>query len=229
MAQYNNIYLSGGGDEHQSFPLDKLFFDNLPKNGRILYIPVALRGNKLFSTASQWMSSILRLHNRTDLDLITANDINGYDIKKLLDFDAVYIGGGNTWNLMAELNDSGFSKLLLEYLEHDKKIYGGSAGAIVLGELIDTHDDPNDIDYRKNNGLSVINNHYSIACHYKDEQIDRYKQWSIKNDRAIICLYEETGLIINSNSALCIGTKPCIIFSSDGTIIYHQSGEKFFL
>jgi hypothetical protein len=42
----NQIYLSGGGDETQSFLLDKFFFSRIPKGGKFLYIPVALRGHK---------------------------------------------------------------------------------------------------------------------------------------------------------------------------------------
>jgi len=40
------MYLSGGGNEQQSFPLDKFFFNALPVGGRFLYVPIALRGHK---------------------------------------------------------------------------------------------------------------------------------------------------------------------------------------
>lgn len=226
IARYNKLYLSGGGNEHQSFLLDKFFFENLPKNGKFLYIPIALRGNKLFSTAPKWMDNNLKLHNRTDLNFITGNKLDNYNINNLLDFDAIYIGGGNTWNLMSEINNFGFSELLIDYLNHNKKIYGGSAGAIIFGKRIDTHNDTNSIQYSKIDGLNLING-YSVACHYKETQYNRFKEWSLKNKMPIICLQEETGLIVDNNNFYCVGTKPCTIFFFDGTTKIYQPEYKF--
>jgi len=226
VKKHKNIYLSGGGNESQSFSLDKLFFDKIPKNGNYLYIPIALRGHKLFPTANEWMGHIIKLHNRTDLNFITLNDLNNYNLDNLLEFDAIYIGGGNTWNLMSEINTSGFSKLLIEYIDRGGSIYGGSAGAIILGDQINTHNDPNDIKYVSHDGLGKING-YSVACHYNDEQSEQFKNWSIDNKLPIICLPEETGLVIDDETALCVGTKPCTIFLDDGSCVQHEPNQKF--
>lgn len=226
LTKHNNIYLSGGGDEHQSFPLDKFFFDNLPKKGKFLYIPIALRGNKLFPTASNWMDNVLKLHSRTDLVFTTAKTLEGYNINSLLDFDAIYIGGGNTWQLMSEINESCFNTLLIEYLGNNKKIYGGSAGAIILGKRINTHDDPNNIEYSVIDGVDIISG-YSVACHYSAEQYGRFKNWSIRTKMPIICLYEETGLVVSNNKIICKGTKPCTVIAKDGKSIDYQPDEEF--
>ncbi|MDP2815615.1 MAG: hypothetical protein Q8O19_02935, partial [Rectinemataceae bacterium] len=66
--------MSGGGNEKQSFPLDKFFFDTLPKNGCFLYIPIALRGHKLYPTAHLWMNNIIELHQRGDVQFETVDD-----------------------------------------------------------------------------------------------------------------------------------------------------------
>ena len=129
----NRIYLSGGGNEKQSFPLDKFFFSSLPENGRFLYIPIALRGHKLYPTAHLWMKSVLELHNRNDVQFETADDLSKYGFENLKVFNGIYIGGGNTWSLMKELKDSGFSNALIQYIQSGGKVYGGSAGAIIFG------------------------------------------------------------------------------------------------
>lgn len=220
------IYLSGGGDEKQSFPLDNFFFNELPKNGHFLYIPIALRGHNLYSTAHLWMENVLKLHNRTDIDFETADDPSTYKLEELKTFDGIYIGGGNTWNLMQELKDSGFFSSLIQYMGIGGRVYGGSAGAIILGKRIDTHDDENKTKLKDMFGFNLLHN-YSIACHFKNGQNNRFKKWAINNNLPIICLPEETGLILQNNTALCTGSSPCTVYSADGTKKVFNPGESF--
>ena len=208
--------MSGGGNEKQSFPLDKFFFDTLPKNGRFLYIPIALRGHKLYSTAHLWMKNITELHERTDVQFETVDDPSKYNLEVIKEFDGIYIGGGNTWSLIQEIRESGFADVLIQYIEAGGQVYGGSAGAIIMGKRIDTHDDENKIGLQDVSGFNLLNN-FSVACHFKDEQNDRFKAWVSDHNLPIVCLPEETGLVIESGVALCVGTKPCVIYFSDGT------------
>ncbi len=226
ITKNNHIYLSGGGNEQQSFLLDKFFYNTLPKNGRFLYVPVALRGNKVYPVAHLWMKSVLKLHGRNDLQFEKADDLSKYRYEDIKKFDAVYIGGGNTWNLIQEFRGSGFPNEIIQYIKSGGCVYGGSAGAIVLGKNIDTHDDENTINQKDISGLNLLNN-YSVACHYKDEQSNRFKEWAMRNNLPIICLPEETGLILKNNSALCAGTKPCVIYLADGTKKEVQPKESF--
>lgn len=208
--------MSGGGNEKQSFPLDKFFFDTLPKNGRFLYIPIALRGHKLYSTAHLWMKNITELHERTDVQFETVDDPSKYNLEVIKEFDGIYIGGGNTWSLIQEIRESGFADVLIQYIEAGGQVYGGSAGAIIMGKRIDTHDDENKIGLQDVSGFNFLNN-FSVACHFKDEQNDRFKAWVSDHNLPIVCLPEETGLVIESGVALCVGTKPCVIYFSNGT------------
>ena len=216
LKENNRIYLSGGGNEKQSFPLDKFFFDTLPKNGRFLYIPIALRGHKLYSTAHLWMKNITELHERTDVQFETVDDPSKYNLEVIKEFDGIYIGGGNTWSLIQEIRKSGFADILIQYIEAGGQVYGGSAGAIIMGKRIDTHDDENKIGLQDVSGFNLLNN-FSVACHFKNEQNDRFKAWVSNHNLPIVCLPEETGLVIESGVALCVGTKPCVIYFSNGT------------
>lgn len=220
----SRIYLSGGGNEKQAFLLDKTFISTLPENGCLLYIPIALRGNKLYSTAHLWMKSVLELHERNDIQFETVDDL--FKLKDLKEFGGIYIGGGNTWSLIQEIKDSNFSYSLLQYAKAGGQIYGGSAGAIILGKRVDTHDDENGIGLSDVEGLNLLGN-YSVACHFKDDQHDRFKAWAIKNKLPIVCLPEETGLIIENGIARCAGTKPCTTYATDGTETDVNPEESF--
>ncbi len=211
----NRMYLSGGGNEKQSFPLDKFFFETFSKNGNFLYIPVALRGNKMYPTAHLWMKKVLKLHNRNDVQFELADNLAKYQLEDLKKFDAIYIGGGNTWNLMQELRDSGFSQKLVSYIKNGGAVYGGSAGAIILGKNIDTHDDENKINLKNTTGFNLLGD-YSVACHYTNDQENLFREWAISHKSPILCLSEETGLIFGNDSVLCVGTKPCVIYLASG-------------
>jgi dipeptidase E len=212
----NRIYLSGGGNEKQSFLLDKFFFDTLPKNGRFLYVPIAGRGHKLYPTAHLWMKGITELHQREDVQFETADHPSKYNLEALKGFDGIYIGGGNTWSLIQELKDAGFSDILIQYIQAGGQVYGGSAGAIIMGKRIDTHDDENKKGLQDISGFNLLNN-FSVACHFKDDQNNRFKTWAVENNLPIVCLPEETGLVIERGVASCTGTKPCVVYFTDGT------------
>jgi len=216
IKENNKIYLSGGGNEKQSFPLDKFFFNTLSKNGRFLYLPIALRGHKLYSTVNSWMKNIIEIHKRTDVQFETSDDLSKYNFETLKEFDGIYIGGGNTWSLIQEVKNSGFADILIQYIKTGGQVYGGSAGAIIMGKKINTHDDENKSGVQNIFGLNLLSN-YSVACHFKNKQNKRFKLWAMENALPIICLPEETGLAIKNNTAQCVGTKPCIIYFANGT------------
>ena len=75
-------------------------------------------------------------------------------------------------------------------------------------------------------GLNLLGN-YSVACHFKDDQHDRFKAWAIKNKLPIVCLPEETGLIVESSIAKCVGTKSCTVYAADGTKMDINPEESF--
>lgn len=222
----SRICLSGGGNEKQSFLIDKFFFDILPKNGRFLYVPIALRGHKLYPTAHQWMKGVVKLHERADVQFETEDDTSRYDLKALSEFSGIYIGGGNTWSLIQELRDSGFADILIQYMQAGGQVYGGSAGAIILGKRIDTHDDENEVGLKDVSGFNLLNN-FSVACHFLDEQNERFKRWTLENNLPILCLPEETGVLVENGVALCIGIKPCIVYLPDGKKREISSNKTF--
>jgi len=224
----NRIYLSGGGDKKQSLLLDKFLFKNIPKNGSLLYIPTALIGHTLYSNTQEWIKSVLELHNRTDIQITTAKDISKFNIESLFNFDTIYIGGGNTWRLIYEFENLHFSELLIQYYKHGGNIYGGSAGAIILGKRLDTQDDINNINYNKLLGLNILQN-FSITCHYNTKLTNKYKKWTLDKKLPLICLPEDSGLIIEGDKAQCIGHTACTIISSTGILTNIIPGKTFSL
>lgn len=102
--------------------------------------------------------------------------------KKLAEFNAVYVRGGNVFVLRRAFQESGFDKIIFDLAKQDDFVYAGySAGMCVLSPSLDGLqfvDDPQ-IDpegYKKQRleeGLGII--HYSVAPHFRSDHPESQK------------------------------------------------------
>ena len=159
------LYLSGGGDENDSVKLDQVFAHSY-KGKRLLYLPIALSG--IASTYRECHAWFLSVFEPLGIEHVVMWDTLNHTLSNELKiFDAVYIGGGNTYTLLNELRKTGFDSALKDFVAAGGSIYGGSAGAIVLGYDVGTCSmmDSNDVGVDDTTGLGLVG-HYAIWCHY---------------------------------------------------------------
>ena len=188
------IFLGGGGDTIASFAFDQYFFSLLPLQARILYIPVALRrGMRGYESCFDWFSHLIGEHSQLkniDFEMM----LEDVQIPALDTYDAVYIGGGNTYHLLRYLEASGLRQRLITYVYSGGIVYGGSAGAIVLGKDIRTAEEENDRGSARNEGLNLLGEK-SIYCHYThsvDSNISRIVE---KISSSVFALPEDSGIV----------------------------------
>ncbi len=194
------LFLSGGGDKKDSYLLDKEFSKVLKR--KLLYIPIAIDIKEHpYSECFKWIKDIFAQFSFDNIEMWTY--LRNKTIKDLENFDAIYIGGGNTFKLLKEIRDSGFDKLLLKFYNQGRSIYGGSAGAIIFGKSIITTHDENEVNLKNLKGLSLCKD-YSILCHYKPEVDDKNIKMLLKKEK-IIALPENSGIIIKNNVIKDIG------------------------
>lgn len=206
------LFISGGGGAQDSFLLDKEFVKSLDDK-KILYIPIALQRDSLGHEACyDWIVSALSSHSNDFIEIIMWLDLKNKTIDDLKNFDAVYIGGGNTYKLLQMIYEANFDKALTEFLRRGGNIYGGSAGAIIMGKNISIVNEENDANYKYEKGLSLLRN-YSLICHYKELKDYKIKKYIEINKNPVIALTEKSGLIIENNLAKVSGYEPVIIFN----------------
>ncbi len=200
------LLLAGGGEPEQVQPLDE-YFTNYVKEGKVLYIPVAM--HKIpYDECESWFRKTYAKYNIYNIDVCT-------DLKKapnLNKYKAVFIGGGNTFKLLKEIKESNFDYALTEYLKNGGFVYGGSAGAIIFGKTIKTssHADKNLVGLKDLNGLNLLNG-YDIWCHYNEKK-DLINVLKLEN--STIVLYEESGVLFDGEKFITIG-KNHLIFPDD--------------
>lgn len=202
------IFLSGGGGAEQTRRLDKLFVAAIPKNKRLLYIPIAMpEKSHTFGSCFDWIRGTLGYHRFYKIDMWT--DLANRSYKELKKYGSVYIGGGNTFHLLNSVRTNGFDKLLIRFFRSGGIIYGGSAGALILGKHIGTayfggDSDKNLVKIKDLKGLNLAKG-YVIQCHYRaidDKDIADYVKTSKAN---VIALPEDAGVIVAGNRVKTVG------------------------
>ena len=203
------LFLSGGGDEKQTFEVDEIFLKSINK---ILYIPLAWK-NDDFESCLKWFRNAMLQHKKVKLKMLT----NLTKKITLKDYDAIYIGGGNTFKLLKKIRESEFDKELLDYYDDGGIIYGGSAGAIIFGRDIRTalmckDADVNEVNLKDTRGFNLAAN-FDIQCHFEDNQLKEHKDVVNKTNFNIIAIPEESALLIENGQLKAVGPKPLTIIT----------------
>lgn len=208
------IYLSGGGNWDKTVTIDTYFLNHLPEK-KIMFLPIAketdLNGH---FDCHEWLKSKLNKISQKAPDIELELDI--YKYKNLEQFSAIYIGGGNTYRLLALVNTSNFTKVLRDYIYGGGTVYGASAGAVILGKDISTYAEENrKYNYPESSGLSLVGN-YSIRCHYKDSDKGIVKEYISRKNNPALAVPIGVAVIVKNSSIFVIGSEPIIVFYSNG-------------
>ncbi len=182
------IFLSGGGNKEQTRKLDEQFA-RLVDGKKMMYIPLALERDGIgFEACFDWIVEVFsQFKYEIEMPQIEMF-LDPKAIKKQIEnYDAIYIGGGNTFKLLQILYEGGIIPKIHEFLANDKIIYGGSAGAIIFGKSIETVAEENDQNYQYVDGLDLLGGN-SLVCHFEGGELEK----------GVIGLKENEGLIVDN-------------------------------
>jgi len=216
------LILAGGGDASDSKLLDEFFINLIPKGKEMLYIPVAMpKSEHSFDECYEWIKSTFNKLKFTKITIWT--DLKNKNYKDLEQFGAIYIGGGNSFSLLNELKKTRFIKLLIKFIKEEKIVYGGSAGAIILGKDISTaelgkYPDKNLVNLKDLSGLNLIKD-FNIHCHYEEKYNKNILEYIKKNKCKIIAIPEKSGLFVEDKKIKVIGYRPIFLFKENKKFI----------
>lgn len=207
------LYLGGGGGAEDSVELDKRFLSAL-NNKKIVYIPIALTPRDGgYESCYDWITSTLTNASNDFIEITMWTDLNNKKLNDLENFGGVYIGGGNTYKLLDHLFKTGFNKTLTDYYYNGGLVYGGSAGAIILGKTISIISEENNADYTHESGLNLLNEK-SVICHFTDQKETKISKFIQDSKTDVIALTERTGAIIsNINQIESVGFDSVQLYS----------------
>ncbi len=207
MAQ-PRIMLAGGGDERDSRPLDEIFAGWLGK-GKLLYWPSALVHPSNKEAGYRWIQNTFAPLGVAGIDAWM--DLTGKTARDLAPYDAIYIGGGNTFFLLQQLRIHQLDRALDQFIQEGKPVYGGSAGAIILGYDISScaHIDENIIGLADFSGLDLALG-YTLWCHYQPTDDERIAAYVRRTGIPSIALTEKAGVYRQGDHLYAAGSEPVV-------------------
>ena len=189
-----------------------MFAGWLGQQGRLLYLPVASgREEDGYAQHRAWIDAVFSPLGVTDIQMWT--ELESHSSEELQAFSGVYIGGGNTFTLLHLLRASGFDTALKRFALNGGAIYGGSAGAIVLGADIVSceRDDPNTVGLNDTAALNLMGG-ADLWCHYRPDQLEQVQTYSNTSGRTVHALPERGGLCIEGGRVRSAGFEACQTF-----------------
>lgn len=129
------VFLNGGGDGTNLIEANKRINEVIDHTKPLLYIPLAL-GSEMYPSCLEWIKNELSCLEIPSIEMVTsAGEIVDKDLTR---YCAIFIGGGNTFNLLHDLKVLGAFEKINEYIKKDGIVFGGSAGTIIFGESLES-------------------------------------------------------------------------------------------
>lgn len=201
------IYLGGGGS-----PDDErlLWAEMFGRSANILYWPFALDGDML-EGADAWLRGNLAEH-WPDHQLTTWNDLEGHSSAELFDFDLLFVGGDNTFDLLARVTSQSFIDPVRVFVSEGGSLYGGSAGAILASDSIEIAAayDENNTALDQFTGLGLVPG-VTVLPHYTEYEEVTAKVWNSRQNKPVLGIPEKSGLLVDSAGAKVIGMEPVYV------------------
>lgn len=223
------LILTGGGDSSHFKEVDEHFIKQLGKNPALLYIPLA-------RTKRSWKSGhkrIIETFSTISFDNIEmCLDLGSLSWEYLKSFNAIYIDGGNTFQLMDFIRETHAFELLHRFLNNGGVINGDSAGAIILGSHIETahfglHGDENKAGIISYQGLNILGN-LAIHCHYQRAEDKEIKKFVKDYGFPVLALHEASAVSVNKRRLKVFGKRSVALFR-EGKVKMIKSGDTLLL
>ena len=220
------LFLCGGGCGKQIVDAMHKFEGMIDESKPILYIPLAMNENR-YDGCAEWFAGEIKNINFGKFEMVRSS--LELSQKNFDDYSALFIGGGNTFKLLSDINQNGNREKILDYLKNGGIVFGGSAGAIIFGKDINTclYDDGNKVGLKNTSGLNLLNG-FSILCHLSPKSLSKnmkqLKAFSQKNK--VIYLPEESVIFVNGKRPSLIGNSKYVVFNRGKYFVHGPANFK---
>jgi dipeptidase E len=161
------IYLIGGGEirKGETKLIDQEIMSQAPEGSNFVFIGFAAKDSLDYANT---ISSVYG--SKFNIIIPTVAKGREFTIEAIKSADVIYLGGGDTDELMRIFADWNLSEYLQSAIEQGKCIVGMSAGALILSEWY-IHEDGDIFELRKGLGLVSI----GVMVHTNQTSYDKAK------------------------------------------------------
>ena len=153
----------------------------------------------------------------------------------LADCDAVFVGGGNTFCLVARLYETGLLELLGDAVRRGLAYIGTSAGSNLAGPTIKTTNDMPIVQPASFDAFGFVS--FQINPHYVDRDPDsshqgetreaRLREYLEINDQPVLALREGSMLRVEDGRFELQGSAGALVFRRGQAATEHQPGTRW--
>ena len=211
------VHLGGGGDERD----EALLWDEVFVPGRSIAVwPFAMAPGADRDGSVRWFRAALAARGGFTVRAWGVGEDGGEHgggDGGLAGVDVVALPGGNTFDLLHEVRRLGLWDLLREFLDDGGAVYGGSAGAVLLGADVSIAAglDPNRAGVTDTRGFDRVAGAV-VRPHYEPALAAELRHWARSHGRVVVGLPERSGLVVDGVRARAVGPEPLRVFTPDG-------------
>jgi dipeptidase E len=211
------VFICGGGSGEKTVRAVRRLNEVIRHDLPCLYIPLAMEEDQ-YDSCYEWITGELTGFEIPRIEMVrSAEELSR---KKLEDYSFLFIGGGNTFKLLNDIKRVHMFEPIRKYLQNSGTAFGGSAGAIIFGEDLESCalDDANEVGLKDTKGFDVLRG-VSFLCHFTNripEHDRRSEEYLLKisDHRKIFALPEEDTLFLNENRLEEIIDRPYYVFEN---------------
>ncbi len=167
---------------------------------KIIFVPTASRTDEELKYVQESKKELLDL-GILESNIQTLNLNRPISFDEVVDYDVIYVCGGNTFYLLKKIRESGFDKVIVAFVKINKLYFGVSAGSILVCPNIDIASpfDENDVNLTDLTGLNLTN--VIVSPHYKDEDKTIIDNFEKKEHYEIVPLTDKQALLVIDGEA----------------------------
>ncbi|MEO7312446.1 MAG: dipeptidase PepE [Chitinophagaceae bacterium] len=215
---FSSSRVANGGYLEAAAPVIKTFLGENPIT--IAFIPFAGVTISFEDYAAKVRTALAHLGH----EVVTVLPENAKAI--LAKADAIMVGGGNTFKLLAEIYKAQVLDFIRDKVSSGTPYIGWSAGSNITGPTICTTNDMPIVEPKSFNALGLfpfqLNPHYfnyNIPGHNGETRDDRLTEFLIENPGlSIACLPEGTALLFENKALRMIGEYPATLLEMEAGI-----------
>ncbi len=186
---------------------------------RVLFVPYA----GVTKPWDEYTEAVREVFGALGYEVVGAHEPDD-PVAALADSDAVAVGGGNTFQLLAQMYDTGLLDAIRAAARNGMPYIGWSAGSNVACPTIRTTNDMPIVEPPGLSALSLIpfqiNAHYTearLGDHGGETRVDRLNEFAHANPgMPVVGLPEGTGLRLEGSDLSLIGEAKAVVYGLDG-------------
>ena len=165
---------------------------------KIIFVPTASRSEEELKYVDESKKELLDLGIHEN-NIKTLNLDKPVSFEEVEDFDIIYVCGGNTFYLLKKVRETGFDKIIIEFVKTGKLYFGVSAGSILANPDISAastglEPDKNDVNLTDLTGLNLTD--VIVSPHYCEKEKPIIEKFRRKSQYKVVPLTDNQALFV---------------------------------